>query len=1258
MLKTFLSGYIPLSLDDPEFYRYEQRFTEINLERIQKFSLIIAVATVLFAVIPDMLVFLTLSDQPAQLSASVLLLKLSVTLFMLIFYLAAPSFEAENRPKSRKLFINAFISVILLHTAGISIATYSSLSGVSVFLLATVALMTGLYWPMKRMLLYLGAGNLLYLAALHYILKDATIWYTHLPDHLFYGSIFFLLSRSIYELKTRNLRSIEKIEAQTAELRSSNSMLRMTEHTLNSLNRNMHQGIFRLERKGGFTYANDYFAQMLGYDSATELITSDASGFLSQQQLEDISRRVNEQGFIEGLELEITRRNREKFWIQISCAVRRDENTGALLYEGSAADISYRKRALQGALENAAKLEQAEKIARTGFYEINVGSGLITYSAGLCKILETDVSEPLNLQQHLEYVHPDDREKVRNTLLEAITRNNEFSLEYRAISRSGGIRYLNNKAGLIRDEKGNKIKILGTVQDVSQIQLNRQALALSESYLDAAFNNPRYSIYILDLDYRLLAFNQEAASRLKLWWKADLKKGLDAQAVIPPAAFADLNPHFDKAKYGKSSILEYKAITSSAGEYWTEIYFCPIKNSQGEVSGIMVMGSNITERKMDEKLLSNLSLVASHTDNAVMISGADFAIEWVNDAFERSTGYNLQDIKASSLARFLLSDKTEPETLRRINNCLKEGKSFEDEILIRNKKKEQRWMHLTINPVYNEKGQPHKFVSVYTDLSRVKAYEQELHKAKEEAEKMAESKESFLSSVSHELRTPLNAVVGLTHHMLQNEPREDQLEDLSILKFSAENLLNLINDILDLSKIEAGKVKIEKVAFRPAEIINRLRQSFQPQAEAKGLAFKVYLNDSIPEQLLGDPHRLIQILTNLLSNAIKFTRQGGIEVYLSAVQQESEGYQLSFSVKDTGRGIVPEQLELIFDKFEQAPQDPDHYVGGTGLGLSITRQLIELQGGKINVKSTPGEGSTFTFSLPYLSVLQPENPLPELLLPASDADLSRLHVLLVEDNKINQAVAGKFLSSWGISYTVADNGTEAVKAARENAFDLILMDLQMPIMDGYEASRQIRKLQHPNHHKTPIVAVTAAGNGGLEQEIKEAGMDSILSKPFRPDALLHKLQQYCPYRKSDYSLVSQEKGINEATLQPEGLESLDFTEMEKLAGDDPHFINELIMLYIEQFRILRIEALNGLENQDTDELRRIFHKMKPSISMLKHEKMLSLSSEIHRMLHLESLDFTLIGTLSLEFIDEMEKAGQILQERLRESTLPVNARES
>lgn len=1253
MLKELLTTFKGLTSSEYKFYRHTDKIADINLERVRTFSVIIAFANTFLAAIPNLIFYLSFHEKQTQSTLSFLLLQLSVTIFMGMFYAAVRKLTIKSRLKHKIWATNLFVFVVLLHAFGLSISAYSPESGISVFLLTSCALMVGLYWPPKKLLLSVGGANVLYLLSTYYIFGDFSILHTHLFLHLLFGGIFFLLAHSINRLKINGLSNLEKIELQSVELKNSNQILRMTEHTLSSINQNMHQGIFRLEKERGFTYTNDYFAQLLGYQSATELVTDPAPAFITSADLEQISRKVNDQGFIEGIELEIKKKNKEKFWAQISCSVRRDENSGVLVYEGSATDISYKRRALQQALENAAKLEQAEKIAHAGFYEINISNGEITYSAGLSEILETSTKNPLSLQQHLEFIHPQDQARVRQTLLEGISRNKEFNLEYRIVSKNGNLRYLNSRAGLIRDEKGNKIKILGTVQDVTTIRQSQQALEYSEAYIKAAFNNDRHGIYLIDTQFRLIDFNQESSRSLKSWRDIDLEKGMDVRDTFLPHTRQLLEPVLLEGMQGKSRLLELKVMENTPQETWIELYISPVKDSRENVLGVLMMGNNITERRKTEKLLANLSLVASNTDNAVVISDSKYRIEWINEAFIHTTGFKQEEVINRFPKDFLLSEKTDAPTLRLLNNCLREGKSFNDELLVRDKNKQDLWIHLTINPVFNADGVLTKFVSVCTNLSKLKAYEQQLQIAKEKAERSAESKEDFLSSVSHELRTPLNAVIGLTHHLLQNKPREDQQEDLNVLKFSAENLLNLINDILDLSKIEAGKVRIEKTAFNLKEMVSSLKQSFQGQAESKGLDFRVSMNNNVPQALFGDSVRLIQILANLLSNAVKFTSKGMVQMQLSAQVQESGYCQLLVKVEDTGKGIASDKLELVFNKFEQVNDDGHGNFGGTGLGLSITRQLVELQGGHISVDSKPGEGSTFTVSIPYQLAQAHELHTTKPARSNQDAttDMSQLQVLVVEDNEINLAVAGKFLTNWGIPFTVAKNGEEAVNKARTSPFDLILMDLQMPVMNGYEASMRIRKLKEYDYSKIPVIAITAAGASGIENKIRAAGMTDIILKPFKPEDLLNKIQQHCPCTKekpTPVPITHLEASGSADTSQ------LDLSEISSLAGDDTHFVQDLLKLYIEQFTLLHTQALKELEEQNTLELRRIFHKMKPAIAMLRHKKMEQLSTEIHQILHQKETDFTAVREGTLCFLDEMEVLKKQLQHELRNNNFILN----
>lgn len=1255
MLKQLFDKYVQSYLDDQDYFKVKDRLAEINLERVQKISLTIFGVLLFIAIIPNTFLYLNVPEKHTEEVKWLIILEISLAVFMLLFHKGAKRLKTEKTGNYKNVLLNAFVFILLLHTFGISVFTFSLSSGISIFLFTTCALIICFFWPVRKNLLVVGVGNLLCILGLYLIFKEPDIFYYHLINHLVFGIIFLVLSRSVFELKVRDIQSIERIELQKAELKSSNKMLRMTEHTLNSINRNMHQGIFRYEKSKGFTYANDYLANLLGYASATELITDKEAIFLPHRTLDEISRKVNEQGFLEGIESEITRKDGSKFWTQVNCSIRRTENSGVLLFEGSATDISFKKKALQEALENAAKLEQAEKIAHTGFYEINVNNAEFTYSSGMREILETNQEGSLSLQQHLSYVHPADQKKVRNTILEAIAKNNQFSLEYRIISANGNLKYLNSNAGLIRDEQKNHLKILGTAQDVTAIKLSQEALAQSEAYVKAAFNNNRFAICITDPDYKVIGFNEESSRRVNDWLGITLENGLGLLDLMKPETRRSIEPAFIRALQGHKSLLEYKFMEDSPLETWAELYVCPVKDVNELIIGTLVLGVDITERKRNEELLANLSLVASHTDNIVMISDRKHRVEWVNEAFVKNMGYQLQEVKHMFPKDFLLAENTDPTTLKTLNNCLKEGKPFKDELLIRNKKNQDRWIHLTVNPIFNENGQHVKFVSVCTDLGKIKAYESQLHVAKEKAERSAESKESFLSTVSHELRTPLNAVIGLTHHMLQNEPREDQLEDLNILKFSAENLLNLINDILDLSKIEAGKVKLEKVVFNFKEIINSLKYSFQSQAEAKGLEFHVKVEDDVPESLMGDSVRLIQILANLLSNAVKFTTHGSVNMDISVTPQPQGFCNLVVSILDSGTGIPEDKLELIFEKFEQASHSTNRNFGGTGLGLAITKQLVELQGGDIKVHSRYGKGTCFTVSLTYqIPQLHDLEPPVQSINHFDDADVKKLSVLLVEDNVVNQAVAGKFLKTWKIPFIIAQNGEEAVQKARETYFNLILMDLQMPIMDGYEATTQIRLLKEFDYSLTPIIAITATGSNGIDRKIFAAGMNDMVLKPFKPEDLLTKIHQYCPFKVEQFNDTVSSMLQAEAQSKTSQYFSLDMSGIMNLAGEDTAFLTELIKLYVEQFTILRQEAQNGLQEQDVLELRRIFHKIKPSVAMLRQEKMQQLGNEIHCLLHHEMPDFLRISPLILDFIGEMDKLMDLLKKELRNHNLVLD----
>ncbi len=382
-----------------------------------------------------------------------------------------------------------------------------------------------------------------------------------------------------------------------------------------------------------------------------------------------------------------------------------------------------------------------------------------------------------------------------------------------------------------------------------------------------------------------------------------------------------------------------------------------------------------------------------------------------------------------------------------------------------------------------------------------------LRVAKERAEENARFKEQFLSTMSHEIRTPLNAIIGMTRLLAGTDPTPGQIDYIKALEVSGNNLLRLINDILDYSKLEAGKMVIEEIEFNPVEQIEILTSSYRYIAEEKGLQFVVDVDKEIPTRLLGDPTRINQILTNLIGNAIKFTNEGAVTLSLRLIKDDQSQVLLEYSVADTGIGIPEEKLENIFESFSQADKATTRKFGGTGLGLSISRKLAELLNSRIEVSSKVGEGTRFSFVLRMKKIKDAGSRYEKDTLDEIIAVLKGKKVLIAEDNALNRIVAIKSMKDWGMEIDQCENGREAVSMVEKNSYDVILMDLQMPVMDGYEATRAIRHLPDEKKRSIPVIALTASALMDIRSQAAEYKMDDILLKPFKPDDLARMLHR-------------------------------------------------------------------------------------------------------------------------------------------------------
>jgi signal transduction histidine kinase/DNA-binding NarL/FixJ family response regulator len=474
---------------------------------------------------------------------------------------------------------------------------------------------------------------------------------------------------------------------------------------------------------------------------------------------------------------------------------------------------------------------------------------------------------------------------------------------------------------------------------------------------------------------------------------------------------------------------------------------------------------------------------------------------------------------------------------------------------------------------------------------------EELEKAKviaelaaEEAQAGTKAKSEFLSTMSHEIRTPLNGIIGIIDILRGTTLNEEQTNYLQDLNFASETLLSIVNDTLDLAKIESGKLELESASFDLHHLVDKICSTMKHQASSKGLELSLNLAPEIPRHVQGDPVRLRQILMNFIGNSLKFTSKGNIEITVKLAERKENQALIFFEVKDSGIGLNSGQIERLFDKFTQADSSTTRKYGGTGLGLSICKNLIEMMGGEINVESTPGKGSAFSFTIPLTLSEKVQQIDTEIVLDW----LKPPSILLAEDSPVNQKIAIKFLKEFGCEVRLAEDGTEAIRLYSSNVFDLILMDIQMPKLDGLEATEIITKMQAGEPLKTPIIAMTANALGNDRQKYQAAGMSGYLFKPFRKNNLKELLAEYLSHLlKSNCT----EEEINNMQNPPENTEEAPILDIEKALdtlGGDMELLESTVEIFFEEWEPHMQTINSALQNSDFKTAERTAHTLKSS----------------------------------------------------------------
>jgi len=734
-------------------------------------------------------------------------------------------------------------------------------------------------------------------------------------------------------------------------------------------------------------------------------------------------------------------------------------------------------------------------------------------------------------------------------------------------------------------------------------------MQVQSHFFENILNMVPAEIIVADADYRFLYANASAMpdQHMREWMIGKTNEEYCQYAGRPAAMARARRMVFEKARRTRRVVEWAESAQDSEGvvqHFLHRVY--PVFDEGGQLQQVIIYVVRITETKefeekvqLSEKRYRDLfnhsqALICTHHLNGKLLS--------VNPAICKVLGFEEGEMLGRSIQEFVPEKhraRFEEEYLRRIGAS---ENAVSGEFCVLSKQGDEIYL-LYKNFRMDEPGSEPYVIGFSQDITDRINMEKELRITKQLTDDIARAKESFLAHMSHEIRTPMNGILGIASLLNKTRLDAQQRNYLQLIQESANNLLVIVNDILDLEKIVAGKLQLEQIPFKIVDKIATTIQSFIYRAEEKELG--LIFQNAIPGDLVvkGDPYRLSQVLNNILSNALKFTNEGHINISTGIREHNGEEVVVEITIQDTGIGIGKEQLRTIFEPFEQADATISRKYGGTGLGLTISKNMVEMQGGELLVHSEEGKGSAFTIRVPYqLSIeAMQENEVSQEI---DYKSLGHRKVLVAEDVELNQYLARHILESWDFEVVIANNGKEALEALEKSSFDCILMDVQMPEMDGIEATQHVRRLPDPVKAGIPIIALTANALKGDSEKYLAAGMTDYLAKPFDEARLFRVISRNLTRLQNPVGSAATPIATalthnnNNSNMTPGNTRLYDLSMVQSVSGGDEGFIKKMVALFIETVPQNVQDLKSALQEENWDQVGKTAHKLKSTIDSM------------------------------------------------------------